>query len=96
MTIKQLCKRWMCSTRQIDLLCEKGILSPLQDWERGRRNFDENEVDEVEKRHNIIAEYVTITEYAKIHEESYMTIRNWIADGRIKVCTLFNPIRIPK
>lgn len=96
MTTYELTERWDCTTRQLNKLCEKGILSPMQDWERGRRNFDEQEVEEVEKRHNIITDYMTIPEFAKLHNKSYMTIRNWIADGRIKACTLFKPIRIPK
>lgn len=96
MTTYELTERWNCTTRQLNQLCEKGILSPMQDWERGRRNFDEKEVEEVEKRHNIITDYMTIPEFAKLHNKSYMTIRNWIADGRIKACTLFKPIRIPK
>jgi hypothetical protein len=96
MTEKELRERWSCTTRQLNHLCEKGILSPMQDWERGRRNFDEKEVDEAEKRHNIITDYMTIPEFAKLHKKSYMTIRNWIADGRLKACTLFKPIRIPK
>ncbi len=96
MTEKELRERWSCTTRQLNRLCEKGILNPTQDWERGRRNFDEHEADEVEKRHNIITDYMTMSEYAKLNKKSYMTIRNWIADGRIKACTLFNPLRIPK
>ena len=96
MTTHELTERWNCTTRQLNRLCERGILSPEQDWERGRRNFDEQEVEEVEKMHNIITDYMTISEYAKLHNRSYMTIRNWIADGRLKACTLFNPIRIPR
>ena len=96
MTTHELTERWNCTTRQLNKLCDNGILSPMQDWERGRRNFDEKEVDEVEKRYNIISDYLTIPEYAKIHKKSCMTIRNWIADGRINACTLFRPIRIQK
>ena len=95
MTIQELSERWVCSTRQIDLLCEKGILNPEQEYERAPRDFSLKEIEEVEKTFNIVTEYITMEEFAKRFKLHYMTVYNWVRDGKIPSCKLFNPVRIP-
>jgi len=67
----------------------------MQDWERGRRNFDEKEVDDVEKTFNIVKSYRTMEGFAKYFNLRHRTVYNWVKADKIKSCKLFNPIRIP-
>ena len=95
MNIQELSERWVCSTRQIDLLCEKGILNPTQNHERGEREFPLSQIEQVEKEYNIVTEYITMEAFAKKYNRHYMTVYNWVKADKIKSCKLFNPIRIP-
>ena len=95
MTIQELSERWVCSTRQIDLLSKKGILNPTQNHERGKREFSISQIEQVEKEYNIVTEYITMEAFAKKYNRHYMTIYNWVKADKIKSCKLFNPIRIP-
>lgn len=95
MNVQELSERWFCSTRQIDLLCEKGILNPTQNHERGERDFPISQIEQVEKEYNIVTEYITMEAFAKKYNFHYMTVYNWVKADKIKSCKLFNPIRIP-
>ena len=95
MNVQELSERWFCSTRQIDLLCEKGILNPTQNHERGERDFPISQIEQVEKEYNIVTEYITMEAFAKKYNIHYMTVYNWVKADKIKSCKLFNPIRIP-
>ena len=95
MNTQELSERWACTTRQIDCLCEKGILNPEQEYERAPRDFSLKEIEEVEKTFHIVTEYITMEGFAKKYSRHYMTVYNWVRDGKIPSCKLFNPIRIP-
>jgi hypothetical protein len=95
MNIHELSEKWFCSTRQIDLICEKGILNPTQNHERGKREFSIEEIESVEKSYNVVTTYRSMEEFAKRFNLHYMTVYNWVKADKIKSCKLFNPIRIP-
>ena len=95
MNTHELSERWVCSTRQIDLLCEKGILNPTQNHERGEREFPLSQIEQVEKEYNIVTEYITMEAFAKKYNLHYMTVYNWVRAGKLPSCSLFNPVRIP-
>ena len=94
MTEKKLRERWKCSGKQITYLCNKLVLNPYQSNPRAPRVFSEEEIERIEKESDMTTEYATIAEYAKEHNMSYMAVRNWVLEGKLRACRLFNPIRI--
>lgn len=96
MNIKELCERWECTGRQIDKLVKKNILYPKQVNVRSKRDFPLAEIEDIEYFYNVTTDYVTLEELAEELDKSYGQVYYAFSTHPVTVCSLFNPIRIPK
>ncbi len=96
MNIKELCERWQCTDRQIDKLVKKNILHPEQVNVRAKRDFSLEEIEYVEEFYHVTTEYITLEGLAEELGKSYGQVYYALTTHPVTVCSLFNPIRIPK
>ena len=96
MNIKEICERWQCTDRQIDKLVKKNILHPEQVNVRAKRDFSLEEVEAVEDFYHVTTDYVTLEELAEELDKSYGQVYYALTTHPVTVCSLLNPIRVPK
>ena len=92
----ELCERWECTGRQIDKLVKKNVLYPKQVNVRSKRDFPLEEVEAVGYFYHVTTDYVTLEELAEELDKSYGQLYSALTTRPVTVCSLFNPIRIPK
>jgi hypothetical protein len=96
MNIKELCERWGCTDRQIDKLVKKEILHPRQVNVRSKRAFSLEEVEAIENFYHVTTDYVTLEELAEESGKSYGRVYYALITHPVMVCSLLNPIRVPR
>ena len=96
MNIKELCERWGCTDRQIDKLVKKNFLRPEQVNVRSKRDFSLEEVESIEEFFHVTTDYTTLEALGKELDKSYGQVYYAFTTHPVRVCLLFNPIRIPK
>jgi DNA-binding transcriptional MerR regulator len=96
MRIKELCERWGCTDRQIDKLVKKNVLHPYQVNVRSKREFSLEEIEDIEQFYRVTTDYTTLEELAEELDKSYGQVYYAFVNNQIEVCSLFNPIRVPR